>query len=47
MGTSGIDTLALLNQVPADFSGAIWTNRIELIGPVLKQAATMRDEDDR
>jgi glycerophosphoryl diester phosphodiesterase len=47
VGTSGIDTLALLNQVPASFSGAIWTNRIELIGPVLKQGATMRDEDDR
>jgi glycerophosphoryl diester phosphodiesterase len=45
--TSGIDTLALLNRVPASFSGAIWTNRIELIGPVLKQGATMRDEDDR
>jgi glycerophosphoryl diester phosphodiesterase len=44
-GTSGIDTVALLTQVPARFSGAIWTNRIELIGPVLKRAATMRDEE--
>jgi glycerophosphoryl diester phosphodiesterase len=47
VGTSGVDTLALLHQVPASFSGAIWTNRIELIGPVLKQGATMRDEDDK
>lgn len=46
LGTAGIDTLALLNQVPASFSGAIWTNRIEFIGPVLKRGATMRDEDD-
>jgi glycerophosphoryl diester phosphodiesterase len=34
-GTSGIDSLDLLQRVPASFSGYIWTNRIELIGPVL------------
>lgn len=35
-GTAGIDTLAVLNEVPATFSGYIWTNRIEVIGPALK-----------
>ncbi len=32
-GTAGIDTLEQLAQVPAAFTGYIWTNRIELIGP--------------
>ncbi len=35
-GTAGIDNLAQLKQVPADFSGYLWTNKIELIGPALK-----------
>lgn len=34
--TSGIDTLADLDRVPKGFSGYIWTNRIETIGPALK-----------
>jgi glycerophosphoryl diester phosphodiesterase len=35
VGTSGIDTLELLAQVPRPFAGLVWTNRIELIGPAL------------
>ncbi len=34
-GTAGIDTLEQLAQVPAEFDGYVWTNRIELIGPAL------------
>jgi glycerophosphoryl diester phosphodiesterase len=36
VGTSGIDTLELLAQVPQGFNGYIWTNTIELIGPALR-----------
>jgi glycerophosphoryl diester phosphodiesterase len=35
VGTSGIDTLELLAQVPQPFAGYLWTNRIEVIGPAL------------
>ena len=34
-GTSGIDTPEDLGRVPKRFSGYLWTNRIELIGPLL------------
>jgi glycerophosphoryl diester phosphodiesterase len=34
-GTSGIDTLDELAQVPDGFSGYLWTNRIDVIGPAL------------
>lgn len=34
-GTSGIDTLEQLAAVPAGFTGYLWTNRIEVIGPAL------------
>ena len=34
-GTAGIDDLETLDEVPADFSGYVWTNRIELLGPAL------------
>ena len=34
-GTSGIDTLEQLAAVPAGFTGYVWTNRIEVIGPAL------------
>jgi glycerophosphoryl diester phosphodiesterase len=34
-GTSGIDDLELLKDVPSGFSGFVWTNRIELLGPAL------------
>jgi glycerophosphoryl diester phosphodiesterase len=36
-GTAGIDSLDQLAQVPDSFEGYIWTNRIELIGPALRQ----------
>jgi glycerophosphoryl diester phosphodiesterase len=35
VGTSGVDTLELLAQVPQPFAGYVWTNRIEVIGPAL------------
>jgi glycerophosphoryl diester phosphodiesterase len=35
-GTAGIDTLEQLAQVPDSFVGYLWTNRIEMIGPVAK-----------
>lgn len=34
--TGGIDTIADLYRVPKGVDGYIWTNRIETIGPVLK-----------
>jgi len=37
-GTSGIDTLELLARVPESVDGYLWTNRIELIGPAIKQS---------
>jgi glycerophosphoryl diester phosphodiesterase len=33
-GTAGIDTPALLAQVPDTFIGYLWTNKIEVIGPL-------------
>jgi glycerophosphoryl diester phosphodiesterase len=33
-GTAGIDTPEQLTQVPDGFSGYIWTNKIEVIGPL-------------
>ena len=38
-GTSGIDTLEQLAKVPLGFSGYLWTNRIELIGPAMRDRA--------
>jgi glycerophosphoryl diester phosphodiesterase len=35
-GTAGIDDLETLAQVPPEFSGYIWTNKIEIIGPALR-----------
>lgn len=34
-GTAGIDDAETLAAVPVDFSGYVWTNRIERIGPLL------------
>jgi glycerophosphoryl diester phosphodiesterase len=31
-GTSGIDDLGQLAELPKDFTGGIWTNRIDRIG---------------
>lgn len=33
-GTAGIDTLEQLSQVPDSFVGYLWTNRIEVTGPL-------------
>lgn len=35
--SSGVDDTATLARVPEQFDGYIWTNRIEIIGPMLKQ----------
>lgn len=35
-GSTGIDNKKTLAKVPHDFSGYVWTNRIEKIGPLLK-----------
>lgn len=42
--TTGIDTMQDLELVPPGFSGYIWTNRIEMIGPALgkRQVAEAR-----
>jgi len=36
--TTGVDDLATLARLPARFEGAIWTNRVDIIGPVLAAA---------
>ncbi len=36
-GTSGIDTVAQLAEVPEGFSGYLWTNKIEKIGPLVRE----------
>jgi len=36
-GTAGIDTLEQLARVPSGFSGYLWTNKIELIGPAARR----------
>ncbi len=36
-GTAGLDTPGDLAQVPTGFDGYIWTNAIELIGPLVKE----------
>ncbi len=33
-GTAGVDSPELFAQVPAEFDGYVWTNRIEVIGPL-------------
>jgi glycerophosphoryl diester phosphodiesterase len=35
-GTSGIDDAAGYHAMPANYGGGIWTNRIDLIGPVVR-----------
>ena len=36
-GTIGVDTPELLAHVPVGFDGYIWTNKIELIGPLVRR----------
>ena len=33
--SSGIDDLETLSRVPDQFDGIIWTNKIEVVGPLL------------
>lgn len=35
--SEGFDTPESLDRIPAGFSGLVWTNRVETIGPLLKQ----------
>lgn len=37
LGTTGIDDAATFSQVPDSFDGYVWTNKIEIIGPLVKQ----------
>ncbi|WP_143149075.1 glycerophosphodiester phosphodiesterase family protein [Hyphomicrobium sp. CS1BSMeth3] len=41
-GTSGIDDAATLAKVPPGFSGLIWTNHIESIGPLARGAVATK-----
>lgn len=34
--SQGFDDPALVDELPSDFSGGIWTDRIDLIGPAVK-----------
>jgi glycerophosphoryl diester phosphodiesterase len=33
----GIDSEAELRQIPDGFDGYVWTNRIEVVGPLLEK----------
>jgi glycerophosphoryl diester phosphodiesterase len=35
-GTNGIDEAADYRVLPARYDGGIWTNRIDLIGPLVR-----------
>ncbi len=37
--TTGVDDLATLERLPALFDGAIWTNRVDRIGPAARERA--------
>lgn len=37
-GSRAIDTLEELDRVPESFSGVIYTNRVEVIGPAVKRS---------
>ena len=43
-GTRGIDSAEEVSLIPANFDGYVWTNRIEIIGPMLKDGTTLRME---
>ncbi len=38
IGSSGVDTIEAARDVPRGYGGYVWTNRIEVVGPVLKGA---------
>ena len=35
--SSGIDTVEQFESAPTDFDGYIWTNRVEVIGHLMRQ----------
>ena len=37
--TTGVDDLDTLDRLPARFDGAIWTNRVDRIGPAVRERA--------
>jgi glycerophosphoryl diester phosphodiesterase len=41
-GTSGVDTADIAAQLPSDFTGGIWTNRIDVIAPRFGRAGCRR-----
>ena len=41
--SSGIDNIEAASDVPKSFNGYIWTNKIETIGPFIKQEYTQAD----
>ena len=38
IGSTGIDSVEDISLIPDGFDGYVWTNRIEVIGPALRQA---------
>ena len=40
--SKGFNDLERLRQLPADYSGGIWTDRIDLLGPALRQGSESR-----
>jgi len=42
IGTAGIDTIEQFAHVPENFSGYVWTNKIELIGPAMQERRERR-----
>ncbi|MBA4492950.1 glycerophosphodiester phosphodiesterase [Paenactinomyces guangxiensis] len=43
--SSGFDSAQDLKRLPAGFTGGIWTNRIDRIGPLLQQDTIRQDQD--
>jgi glycerophosphoryl diester phosphodiesterase len=39
-GTSGVDDLGQLAELPDGYAGGIWTNRIDRIGAALERSAS-------
>ncbi len=44
-GTSGIDDAGRLTQLPPGFSGGIWTNRIDRIGPAVRASQLVGQQE--
>ncbi len=37
VGAAGVDTQDDLDRLPADYSGGVWTNRIEFVAPIVRK----------